>query len=63
MAVTTVQLSVETRDLLKAAGRKGESYDAVIRRLLKSVDYAAFMEDQYEILRTEKHWVRLCDVS
>jgi len=32
---TTVQLSKETRDQLKELGKKGETYDEIIRRLLK----------------------------
>ena len=32
---TTMKISFETRDALKAIGRKGESYDDVIRRLMK----------------------------
>jgi len=32
---TTVIVSKETRDALKLLGRKGESYDAIIRRLMK----------------------------
>jgi hypothetical protein len=32
---TMVQVSKETRDALHAIGKKGESYDTIIRRLLK----------------------------
>ncbi len=32
---TTVIVSKKTRDALKALGRKGESYDVIIRRLMK----------------------------
>ena len=32
---TTIQVSVETRDRLKEIGKKGETYDDIIRRLLK----------------------------
>lgn len=35
LAKTSVQVEEETRDKLKAIGRKGESYDAIILRLLK----------------------------
>ncbi|MHB8118601.1 MAG: DUF7557 family protein [Methanothrix sp.] len=31
---TTLQVKMETRDKLKSVGRKGESYDAIINRLL-----------------------------
>lgn len=32
--VTTIPLTRETRDRLRAAGRKGETYDALLNRLL-----------------------------
>ena len=34
---TTILVFKETRDLLKRVGRKDESYDDVIRRLIKEV--------------------------
>ncbi len=33
--VTTIQLSSETREKLKALGKKGETYDDIIRALMK----------------------------
>ncbi|MBU2476696.1 antitoxin VapB family protein [Candidatus Micrarchaeota archaeon] len=33
--VTVIQLSPETRDKLKALGKKGETYEDVILRLIK----------------------------
>ena len=33
--ITRIPVSKETREALKALGRKGESYDAIIRRLMK----------------------------
>ena len=62
MAVTTVQIAPETRDLLKSVGKKGETYDEIIRKLLKSSEYVAFVEDQYRILREEDHWAKLKDL-
>ena len=35
MAVTTIPISKEFHDWLKSEGRKGESYEDVIKRLLK----------------------------
>ena len=35
MAVTTIPISKEFHDWLKSKGKKGESYEAVIKRLLK----------------------------
>jgi len=62
MAITTVQLTDETRDLLKAVGRKGDTYDSIIRKLLKSAQYVEFMQSQYQILDDEKHWVDVKDL-
>lgn len=33
---TTIQLTVETRNELKALGTKGETYDEIIKRLIKA---------------------------
>ena len=35
--VTTIQISKETRGMLKELGKMGETYDDVIRRLIKIV--------------------------
>jgi hypothetical protein len=59
MAVTTIQLAPSTRDQLKAVGRKGETYDQIVRRLLAASEYSDFMDEQYRILHEERHWVRL----
>ena len=32
--ITTIQLSKDLRDLLKALGKKGETYEQIIRKLL-----------------------------
>jgi len=32
---TTIELSKETRDQLKELGKKGETYEEIIKRLLK----------------------------
>ena len=33
---TTIELSKETRDMLKDMGKKGETYDSIIRRLIET---------------------------
>ena len=33
--LANLKINIETREALKAIGRKGETYDAIIRRLLK----------------------------
>ena len=39
MGLTMIRIETETRDQLKDLGKKGESYDTIIRRLI-----AAFLE-------------------
>ena len=34
--ITTIQISRETREELKELGKKGETYDEIIRKLLKT---------------------------
>ncbi len=63
VALTTIQLEGSTRDQLKAIGRKGETYDLILRRLLAAAEFSKFVEEQYKILDTEKHWVRLRDIA
>ena len=36
--LTTIPLKKETRDRLRGMGRKGESYDALLHRLMDSYD-------------------------
>ncbi len=59
---TTIQVSTGTRDELKSIGRKGETYDSVIRKLLRANEYVSFMEEQYSMLKQEKGWRRLEDL-
>ncbi|HLM90539.1 MAG TPA: hypothetical protein VK424_00560 [Thermoplasmata archaeon] len=59
---TTIQLDVATRDQLRSLGHKGETYDSVIRRLLKAARYSEFMEEQYSILKEAKGWRKLEDI-
>ena len=37
MSVTTIKITPETRDRLKAVGMKGETYDALLNRLIDEV--------------------------
>lgn len=59
---TTIQVEVSTRDELKSLGRKGETYDSVIKRLLRSNEYVSFMDQQYSILSDAKGWRKLGDI-
>ena len=51
---TTIPLKKETRDLLKKYGRKGETYDELIRRLLEIAEQMEFVKAQKRILETEE---------
>lgn len=51
---TTIPLSKETRDLLKRFGRKGETYDELVRRLLAIAEEMDFGERQKRILAEEE---------
>lgn len=46
MKFTTVKLSVETKERLVALGRKGETYDQLVRRLLDASLKAATQPKQ-----------------
>jgi hypothetical protein len=35
--ITTIQIQIETRELLKKLGHKGESYDSLVRRLIECI--------------------------
>lgn len=35
--LTSIKIRKETRDILKSVGKKGETYDAIINRLLDRV--------------------------
>lgn len=37
MGVTTIKITPETRDRLRAVGMKGETYDALLNRLIDEV--------------------------
>ena len=59
MKTTTIQVDTETRDTLKALGKKGETYNDIIRKLIKRARYIDFMEESYQIIDTENNWVNL----
>ena len=44
-SVTTIQISTETRNELRGFGKKGETYDTVIHKLMETAKRAAFYEE------------------
>ena len=51
---TTIPISKEARDALKRTGRKDETYDGIIRNLLKASEIKKFYEEMERILETEE---------
>jgi len=63
MVTTTIQLDTKIRDKLKRLGRKGETYNEIIERLIKESQYIEFMRENYKILDEEENWVSLDDLE
>lgn len=59
---TTILVTKKTREQLKTLGRKGESYEDIITRLLKEIDRQEFIERQYERLKEKDKFIPLEDV-
>jgi predicted CopG family antitoxin len=57
MATITIQLESKIVEKLKALGKKGESYDDIIQRLIEKANYEVFMREQYKILDEEDEWI------
>ncbi len=59
---TTIPLEKETRERLRSFGRKGETYDQLLRRLMSLVEYEQFMNRQYERLKDKGAFVSLDEI-
>lgn len=59
MATTTIQVDNKVRDLLKSFGKKGETYNDIILKLIKRARYIEYMKESYVILDSEDNWVSL----
>jgi predicted CopG family antitoxin len=53
-AITTISISGDTKELLRKIGEKGESYDAIIRRLLHEANWKVLDERWNKILDTDE---------
>jgi hypothetical protein len=62
MATTTIPLEKETRERLRSFGRKGETYDQILRRLMSLAEYEGFMDKQYERLKDKEAFVPLDEI-
>ena len=59
MATTAIPVGKDTRDRLRLLGKKGETYDAILRRLMSFAECEEFMDRQYERLKDKKTFVSL----
>lgn len=61
MGKTTIQIEKKTREILRSAGRKGQTYDEIILELVELRE--AFIRDLYRILEDtpEDEWMSLED--
>ena len=60
--ITTIPVTKEVRDMLKSYGTKGETYDNILRRIMKQVDIEDFMERQYKRLQEKDKFVSLDEI-
>lgn len=59
---TTIPIEKETRERLRSFGRKGETYDQVLRRLMSIAEYEEFMTKQYERLKDKSAFISLDEI-
>ena len=53
-AATTIQINKKTREELRQFGKKGETYDQLIHRLMEIAKRVEFFRDIDRILETEE---------
>jgi len=59
---TTIPVEKQTREKLRSFGRKGETYDQVLRRLMAIAEYEEFMTRQYERLKEKNAFISLDEI-
>jgi hypothetical protein len=59
---TTILVEKETRERLRSFGKKGETYDQILRRLMSLAEYEGFMENQYERLKDKAAFLSLDEI-
>ncbi len=62
MAATTIPIQRKTMDRLKSLGRKGETYDEVVKRLVSLAEFEEFMTKQRERLKDKGAFVSLDEI-
>ena len=58
-SMTTIHVDTGVRKKLQALKKKGETYNEVIKRILRKAALIDFTEEQYAILHNETNWVPL----
>jgi hypothetical protein len=59
---TTIPIEKETRERLRSFGRKGETYDQVLQRLMTIAEYEELMTRQYERLKEKDAFVSMDEI-
>jgi len=59
---TTILVEKETRERLRSLGKKGETYDQILKRLMALAEYEEFMEMQYQRLKDKEAFVSLDEI-
>jgi len=54
MGLTTIPVTAEVRDRLKRLASKGETYDQLLRRLVRDAEARLLYEREKRILETEE---------
>jgi hypothetical protein len=62
LMATTILVEKETRERLRSFGKKGETYDQILRRLMSLAEYEEFMENQYERLKDKEAFLSLDEI-
>jgi len=60
--LTTIPIRKETREELKHYGTKDETYDDILKKMMRALEYESLVEEHYRILR-EDEFVPLSDVK
>ena len=53
-STTTIAVSSDTKDILRKMGEKGESYDAIIRKLIQEANWKVLDERWNLILKNDQ---------
>ncbi len=61
--LTTIPLERKTREILKRFGRKGETYNDIVKKLIRYMEKQRFMQTQYEKLREKEKFIPLEEIE